>query len=520
MNLNPENLQTISIARRNICVPIREGAADAFEKAVIKASLKAGYLEFRLDYLRASDWNLPLLKRWVELAGVPVIATIRRKVNGGEFTGTEAAQIGLVEMAIAAGAAFVDVEIETIESFLKGRLESFRTGPTRIIASYHNFEQTPVSLEPVYQRLWQTRADVLKIATLARTFGDNLRLLDLLLWGNRDGVPVIPVAMGELGLYSRVLAPSRGALFTYAALETGLETAPGQLTADDLSEVYRIHQIDSNTSILGVVGYPLGHSLSPILHNTAFRQLGLNCCYLPFPVSNLQDLAPHLAQLLGLSVTIPHKVAILQYAARLDGTVKATGAANTLVKERGQFAAYNTDVDGVRSALREPLAAGVQKVVLLGAGGAARAAAVVLLENGCHVTVLARDRNKARQFAEAFGFEFGGLDQGAKYGGDLLINATSVGMSPRTDETPVNPEVLDYRFVFDMVYNPLDTRLLKACRDRATTISGLDMFVAQAAKQFELWTGLEAPRRLMRQVVQTRLGRQQGRGEAIAGQEG
>jgi shikimate dehydrogenase len=254
-----------------------------------------------------------------------------------------------------------------------------------------------------------------------------------------------------------------------------------------------------------VLGYPLGHSLSPSIHNPAFRKEQLNCRYLPFSIKNLPDFRPYLKKFAGLSVTIPHKVGILDYVDDLDDTARAVGAANTLVKRKDKICAFNTDVHGIRHALREALQAGIRRAVLLGASGAARAAASVLRETNCRVTVLARDLKKAHSLAEEFGFDFGSLNQAAKYQGDLLINATSVGMSPGTEETPLDEDSINYRYVFDMVYNPLETRLMRDAKNKAIVISGIEMFIAQAAKQFELWTGLNAPQELMREIVLKRL---------------
>ncbi len=492
---------------QKICIPIRESNVASLEAAIASARSRAGFLELRLDYLDPSALTVSNLSEWAALAGVPVIATFRRKANGGEFPGDEAEQMQVVNAAIQAKVAYVDLEIETIENSLHGNLSSLKCRGTRIIASYHHFEATPSDLQTTFERLRVTLPDVLKIATQARSFSDNHRLLELITRGEKNRMPVIAVAMGELGIYSRILAPSLGAMLTYGSLEEGLETAPGQVTAEDLHQVYRIHEIDPRTKLLGVIGFPIGHSLSPYIHNRAFQEVGLNSRYLPFPVQNLDDFVPHLDPFDGFSVTIPHKVAILKYAGCLDSTVRTTGAANTLVKEGKHFRAYNTDVDGVRSALRVSLDRGVKKVVLLGAGGAARAVAVVLREAGCDVTVLGRNLSKVRPFAEEFGFACDSLDQSPEYGGDLLINATSIGMSPRSEEIPVDADSLDYRYVFDLVYNPLETRLLRECRGKARTISGLDMFIAQAARQFELWTGLPAPQELMRDVALQRLRR-------------
>ena len=263
--------------------------------------------------------------------------------------------------------------------------------------------------------------------------------------------------------------------------------------------------MNAETQIYGVIGYPVGHSLSPHIHNPAFRSRGLNSRYLPFSLKDLRDFGSHLRRFAGFSVTIPHKVRILDYVDEVDVSVKATGAANTLVRQGNQIRAYNTDVDGIRYALRNALRERDLRVTLLGAGGAARSAALVLKESKCQVTVLARNKDKARLFAEEFGFAYDSLSESSRYRGDLLINSTPVGMFPHTDETPLPEDSIDYRYVFDMVYNPIETRLMREARSKATVVSGVEMFVAQAARQFELWTGLGAPRDLMEAIVVERL---------------
>ena len=487
-----------------ICMVIGEGNSAQLEKAILKTKPKANYLELRLDYLKVSDLTVSNLRKWVRLGEVPVIATLRRKANGGEFAGTEAEQMEILKGAVEANVAFLDVEIETIENYLHGEFTLLKKSPTRLIASYHNFEETPASLESIYLRLLQVKPDVLKIATLARSFSDNLRLLELIERTRKQDLSIIAVAMGELGVYSRIVGPSRGALLTYGSM--GKETAPGQPSVYDLNHVYALDEIDEETRFYGVIGYPVGHSLSPHIHNAAFRERGLNARYLPFPIQDLQDFSPYLKRLGGFSITIPHKVAILRYVDQLDSTVKMTGAANTLVKHGDDLWAYNTDVHGIRYALRKPLEEGIHQATLLGAGGAARSAAIVLKEANCQVTVLGRDPKKTRSFADEFGFECDSLCQAAKYRGDLLINATPLGMSPGIEQTPLLDEnSIRYRYVFDMVYNPLETRLMRQSRGKAAAIGGIEMFVAQAAKQFELWTGLEPPRELMRKIVLEKL---------------
>src|SRR5262249_51211313 len=282
----------------------------------------------------------------------------------------------------------------------------------------------PTDLEGIYQRLCKVQPNVVKIATLARSFADNFRLLDLIEESKRGGVPIIATAMGELGVYSRIMAPSRGALLTYGSICSGRETAPGQMSAKDLRDLYSVHEMNADTQIYGVIGYPIGHSLSPHIHNPAFRSRGLNSRYLPFSLKEHRDFGPHLRRFAGFSVTIPHKVGILDYVDEVDASVRAVGAANTLVKKGNQIRAYNTDVDGIRFALRDALTAKDLRVTLLGAGGGARSAALVLKE--AHVTVLARNKDRARLFAEEFGFDHDSLSEASRYRGDLLINATPV----------------------------------------------------------------------------------------------
>jgi 3-dehydroquinate dehydratase/shikimate dehydrogenase len=488
-----------------ICLVVRESKGADFSGAILQARQNVGLMEFRLDYLEPGEITPARVSEWIGQAGCPVILTLRRKANGGEFLGSESEQMELLRQLAEVEPSYVDLEIETIENFLHGDLTPLKKGGVQWVASYHDFENTPEDLNAVYRRLLSAHPDVIKVATFARSFADNFRLLELTSRAKRDHQPIVSAAMGELGSLTRLLAPGAGSLWTYASLGKGQESAPGQFTLEEMRELYAVGQIGQSTRIYGVIGYPVGHSLSPHIHNAAFRQLGLNARYLPFAIETLADFGPHLRKFEGFSVTIPHKVAICDYADAVDKTVKAIGAANTLVKREGEVVAYNTDIDGICFALREPLEQGVRRVTLLGTGGAARAAAWVLKQRGSRVMVLARDSQKARHFAREFGFSSDTLGNAPHYSGDLLINATPVGMHPRIDESPVPGGAPGYRYVFDMVYNPLETRLMRETRGQAKLISGLEMFVGQAVRQFELWTGSVAPAELMREVALGRL---------------
>ncbi len=251
------------------------------EASIVKARDSKGIMEFRLDYLRPEHLHASNVAKWVELAQGPVVLTLRRRANGGEFDGSEADQVRILE---SLRGAFVDLEIETIEGFLGGSLAPLKPAPFSWIASYHNFHETPPDLPAIYRRLRNCGADIVKIATQARSFADNFRLFEQAEEARRDGIPIIIAAMGELGTFSRLTATGRGSLWTYASLQKGRESAPGQFTASELKNLYSVDEIDEATQVYGVIGWPVGHSLSPHIHNPALRQLGLNARYLPFPI--------------------------------------------------------------------------------------------------------------------------------------------------------------------------------------------------------------------------------------------
>jgi len=481
-----------------VCVVVRESDPSSMAASIVRAREAGGVLEFRLDYLKPQDLSASNVAKWVELAQKPVVLTLRRRANGGEFDGSEEAQVQILKSLCG---AFIDLEIETIETFLGGNLAPLKSNSSTWIASYHNFQETPADLAAIYRRLKNSGASILKIATQALKFEDNFRLLEQAQVAQQDGIPIIIAAMGELGTFSRLTATGRGSLWTYASLQKGSESAPGQFAASELKHLYSVDDINESTQVYGVIGWPIGHSLSPHIHNPALRQLGLNARYLPFSIKDLKDFGPHLRRFAGFSVTIPHKVQILDFVDVVDETVKQTGAANTIVNRGQKLFAFNTDVYGTHQALRKAFEAGIHRATLLGTGGAARAAALVLKEREYAVTVLARDPRKAERFAGEFGFASDALNQAGRYKGDLLINATSVGMFPAIDECPLPTDALNYRYVFDMVYNPRETRLLREAQRESVVISGVEMFVAQAARQFELWTGHQAPTELMRDIV-------------------
>ena len=336
-----------------ICTVIRECAAGDFERAVLRSRQDSDLLEFRLDFLDPSQLTLERMQRWVALAGVPVIATLRRKLFGGRFEGGAAEQLEMLGRIGGAGFSFLDIEVETLEALRPPQLKKIREGSGRLIGSYHDFRETPADLQSIFQRILAVKADVVKIATLAGGFADNLRLLELVSRARRQGLSIIAVAMGELGAYSRLVAPSRGAM-----LDLRLHSCrPGDgPRATDLAgpemRLPREHHRPRHPFFW--CDRPSHRSLPVSAGGTTTpsRQLGLNCRYLPLPTPRLEPFAPYLQCFGGLSVTIPHKVAVLKYVGARHRSVEESGAANTLVRRGNGLRAYNTDLDGVRHALR------------------------------------------------------------------------------------------------------------------------------------------------------------------------
>jgi len=467
-----------------------------------KAEEVADIVELRLDYIHNLD-----LGRLLAHKPLPVIATCRPVDEGGRFSGDQSSRLRLLRDACRLGVDFVDIELKAWSGFN-------RQGRTKRIISYHNFKETPVNLEDIGKRLDNTDADIIKLATMANSISDNLAIFNLLKKSQR---PTIALCMGEEGLISRILTPKFGSFLTFASLSEGKESAPGQIPATELKSLYRFDEINEETEIYGVIGNPIAHSMSPAIHNAAFGRLGLNKIYLPFKVEEVVEFIEAFKAIgvKGYSVTIPHKERVLAALDEVDELAQKIGAVNTVVERGDRLFGYNTDSSAAISSLARALgesskrtALSGKRAVVLGAGGAARAIVFGLSQCGAKVTIFNRTVERAKRLAEEVGAKWGALSDVSKTKMDILVNATSVGMYPEIDETPVKKEVFrPGLIVFDMVYNPLETRLLREAKGAGCRcITGLAMFVEQAKEQFELWTAKKAPARLMREVVLKRLG--------------
>jgi 3-dehydroquinate dehydratase/shikimate dehydrogenase len=493
-----------------LCVAIQGATpAEMWERA---AAQETKFVEFRLDALPKPASALPGLKEF--LAGhrdVTAIATCRRKQFGGHFVGSLTAELELLAKAAEAGCSIVDLEVESAEEAKPSQLAKFRAAlraaGAALLVSFHDFTRTK-GLEQAAERIEAFEPDFVKVVSTARTLADNLAVLRLIEDRSLSS-HVVGIAMGEEGLVSRVLGPRAGAAFTFASPDEGAETAPGQISARALLDLYRLEQLDQATRIFGVAGNPIAHSLSPLMHNTAFRRESVNAVMLPLKTRLLNDLLTVVRELPlgGVAVTMPLKQEVLPHLANMDPLTARIGACNTLrTGADGKLYGFNTDVAGVVRPLEKRMRLKGARIVVLGAGGAARAAVFGLVDQGAEVFIVNRTHEKAVSLARKAHAKSLKQDQLVKNKFDALINTTPCGMAGVKQALPIKENELNAGLVFDMVYNPLDTPLLKLAKDRGLPIvGGLEMFVQQGARQFEIWTGKPAPEAEMMRVVELAL---------------
>ncbi|MEX0936618.1 MAG: shikimate dehydrogenase [Pirellulales bacterium] len=469
----------------------------------------AELVELRLDYIKG-EVNV---RRLLHERPCPVIITCRRAREGGKFSGTEDERLMLLRSSIAAGAEYVDLEEDVAASVP-------RYGATRRIISYHDFRKTPDNLPRLHARLAAMDADIVKLATMANHPHDNLRMLSLI----RDAkVSTIGLCMGDIGTPSRILAGHFGAPFTYATFHHERALAPGQLSYQHMKELYHYDDINSETALYGVIADPIGHSLSPQIHNAAFRHQGVNAVYIPFrvPRANLSQFIEDakVLKIRGLSVTIPHKESIARSLTKIDSAAKGIEAVNTVVFDGDQVVGYNTDckaaLDSLKQALAEADAGAAEEnplagksALVLGAGGAARAIVYGLRRHDVQTTIASRTRQRADALATRYGARAVDWLSRNKVSADILINCTPVGMHPEVDATPYDKHYLKpSMLVFDTVYNPESTLLIKdAQRHHCHVVTGVQMFVRQASLQYRLFTGRQAPADVMRDVLKRTIG--------------
>ncbi len=495
-----------------LCVAVQAGSpAEMMERA--ETALKdAKFLEFRLDALPKPAAALAQLKEFLAARrDVTAIATCRRQEFGGHFVRSLTAELEVLLAAAEAGCKIVDLEVESAEEAKPAQLSKFRAGlraaGAALLVSFHDFSRTK-GLEQAAERIEAFDPDFVKVVSTARTLSDNLAVLRLI--EDRSlSAHVVGIAMGEEGLVSRVLGPRAGAAFTFASSGDGVETAPGQVTARTLRDLYRVEHLDQATRIFGVAGNPIAHSLSPLMQNAAFRREGVNAVLLPLKVRALDDLLTLARELplAGVAVTMPLKQEVLPHLANMDPLTARIGACNTLrTGADGKLYGFNTDVAGVVRPLEKRIGLKGARVAVLGAGGAARAAVFGLVEKGAEVFIVNRTHETAVALAKQAKAKALKHEQFAKGHFDVLINTTPCGMAGSKQALPIAENELNAGLVFDLVYNPLATPLLKLAAGRGIpVVSGVEMFVQQGARQFEIWTGKPAPEAEMLRVVELAL---------------
>ena len=500
-----------------VCVPITESLGAAFIAALCEADEVAEAIELRLDYLESAE--LPGVLEWLvengESLKASLVLTFRPREQGGRRDVTLAERRNFwhsLAPAIIERARFVDFEWDLVESL---RDVDSPVSWEKVICSWHDFGGMPEDLIDRYDRMAATPAAVVKIAAMAKRIGDSLKIFELLK-AARGKKAVIALGMGLEGLSTRVLSLSRGGILTFAALRRGTESAAGQPTVAELRDLYRVESLTETSPVFGVIGNPVGHSRSPRIHNSALAALGVDGVYLPLPVEDLDAFVRDFVRpstrkmdwkLRGLSVTIPHKLAIMAHLDRIDETARLIGAVNTVVVEGDELHGYNTDVTGAMTPLEariELSAAGAgagagARVAVIGAGGSARAICHGLRMRGAEVTLYARDTTKAEVLGAEFGAKVAPL---SSFAGnvDVVINCTPLGMHGHSEgQSPLPAASLrGVRLVYDLIYTPEETQLLADARAAGCqTLGGLAMLVGQAAEQFRLWTGLTPPIEVM-----------------------
>ncbi|HEX8638722.1 MAG TPA: shikimate dehydrogenase [Pyrinomonadaceae bacterium] len=527
-----------------ICVSVCAETADKLIEQIKRAENLADVIEIRFDCLNENEFEK--VKKNIEILKVnskkPFLITFRPDEQGGKrkldyFNDRINFWLGCREIREM---DFVDIEFDLFcDEGHNWKLYELKKA--QFICSYHNFNETYKELDLLYARLSNTKLkfsvskkdfhiiksrienSISKIAIQTHDITDSLPVWELIKFAKKKNREIIPIAMGEAGKWTRILGLAHGAFMTYAALDAGQETAPGQVSARDLLEVYRAKELNENTEVYGILGSNTSVSMSPYIHNAAFKYHHLNSVFVPLQVHNLDEFITRMVKsetreielnFQGFSVTIPHKQTIIKHLDYLDETARKIGAVNTVKIIDGKLHGYNTDADG----FIEPLLNSYgdltgARVAILGAGGAARACVYALQQSGAKATIFARDIEKARSFADEFGAELKELVTDRLLAidykdFDILVNTTPLGMKGKAEgETPATAEQLKgLHLVYDLVYIPFQTALMtQADAAEVPKIGGLAMLIAQAMEQQKIWTGKDAPMREMSRAALERL---------------
>jgi len=482
-----------------LCGVAAARTAVELKKVVRKALRLTPTVELRLDWLN-SDIERDEFLKWVKRTKPKestFFATCRRRLGGGEFPGEAGAELYWLMRAREAGCEWCDLEVETLEELPGKSVRGFGV-PEKVLLSIHDFQRTP-RLPGLGRLPPGSGADAIKIAAMPRSIADSVRLLRVA----QKSKQVVAVPMGELGLPARILALREGSALAYAP--AGATTAPGQIGLREMKELYRAHTLTKRTRVFGVIGDPIGHSLSPLLHNTGYIEKKVDAVFVPFLVEKLADFLRAVDDfgISGFSVTLPHKQAIMRHLSECEVLAEEIGAVNTVsVRKDGSLHGSNTDYLGALCALESKMKLRGRRVLIYGAGGSARAVAFAAAKAGAEVFISARREASARKLARAVKGEIVSPKTLRKERFDVIVNSTPVGMHPYRGVSPLTAAELNCSLVMDLIYRPMQTKLLKIAAARGLqTVSGVEMFLAQGIAQWERWTGKPAPEAEMRRAV-------------------
>jgi shikimate dehydrogenase/3-dehydroquinate dehydratase type I len=513
-----------------ICIPITARTNKGALNDIEKSCLIADFIELRMDLIEGGVLSALISTARSSSTSIKIIVTCRKKEEAAPtgkavvIKNTKSQKIALLKEAIKLGTDFIDIELAEGNAAIR-ELKTFcakQGGFTKIIISYHNVKETPslTKLKEVFNKCVKAKPAIVKIVTLAKAPEDNLRVLSLIPYARKRSQEIIAFCMGDDGRLSRAVAPIMGNYLSFAALGKKSQSAPGQFKVGDMKQILKLlkgENASPTAKILSVdtpqnyvlLGNPVQQSLSPLMHNAALKEMKIAETYSAFCVRNLDGALRGMRDMniRGASITIPFKTAVMEYLDDFDEHSLKIGAVNTIINENGRLKGCNTDWLGLILTLKEAMTIRGITFVIIGAGGTARAAAYGILKEGGFPIITNRTPEKGKILSGKFDCPFHPLSEIGKINADCLINTTPAGMYPHKDKSPVESSVLTgYKYVMDVIYNPLKTKLLAAAEKQGCHIfSGLDMFVHQGAEQLRLWTGKEPPLVLMKKVVLERL---------------
>jgi 3-dehydroquinate dehydratase / shikimate dehydrogenase len=509
-----------SSPKPRICISVCELTLAGLELAIAVAAEICDLIEVRLDCLEPAELQTGanLITKFLQDTRAEFILTFRPSHQGGQRQLDDETRHAFWSDAIFSNSLY-DVELDLAEKFATHETSTaLPIDWRRTICSHHDFSGVPAKLDQIYDRMAATPARVLKVAVQANDAIDCLPIFHLLERTRQEGREMIAIAMGAAGVATRILGPSRGCYLTYASLDNENVTAPGQISASELQQVYRLENIDRQTAVFGLIGSPIAHSVSPVMHNAAFAAAAINAVYIPFEVHDINAflrrmIHPQTRELVwnmrGLSVTAPHKFAVMDCLDWIHPNAAQIGAVNTVVVQDDALHGYNTDAVGfIKPLLTAYGDLRDARCAVIGAGGSASAGLFSLKAAGAAVTVFSRDVSKASALAERFGAESMSLEGATFEGFDVVVNATPAGtLGGLANETPASAfQLRGARLAYDLVYNPTETRFLREAREAGCkTLGGLAMLVAQATEQFRLWTGDAPQEKVMYEAARRRL---------------